>query len=140
MAAPSGSPRRSASRSWIAAWPAGLFTAPRYAARMDLAHLADELVAALRAQLPDDVILEGFEVELGEHVGVDAEALRAALQLRVPGVDVQILNVEGLLRCLDCGAEYPADEAPCPVCGSARSEHAHGQELSVRRAWARPRP
>jgi Zn finger protein HypA/HybF involved in hydrogenase expression len=106
---------------------------------MDLAQIADELVAALRTQVPADVILQGFEVELGEHVDVDPDALRAALLTRVPGVEVEFVRVEGLLRCLDCGAQYPADEAPCPVCGSARAELVHGQELAVRRAWARPR-
>lgn len=123
----------------MAACPAGLFTALRYTDAMDVAHIADELVAGLRAQLPPEVVLEGFEVEVGEHLELDAEALMAALQLLVPGVEVRLVQVEGLLRCLECGAEYPADEAPCPVCGSARAELVHGHELSVRRAWARPR-
>jgi Zn finger protein HypA/HybF involved in hydrogenase expression len=101
--------------------------------------IADELVAALRAQLPDDIVLDGFEVEVGEHVELDRDALVAALRARVPGVEVRVVVVEGLLRCLDCGADYPPDEAPCPVCGSARAALIHGQELSVRRAWARPR-
>lgn len=122
----------------MAAWPAGLFTAPRYTDRMDVAHIADELVAALRSQLPSGVRLDGFEVEVGEHVDIDHDQLRAALEARVPGVEVKIAVVEGLLHCLDCGAQYPADEAPCPVCGSARAELIHGNELSVRRAWARP--
>lgn len=105
---------------------------------MDVAHIADELVAGLRAQLPAEVVLEGFEVEVGEHLEIDVDELLTALKLLVPGVEIRLVRVEGLLRCLECGAEYPADEAPCPVCGSARAELVHGHELSVRKAWARP--
>ncbi len=104
---------------------------------MSVAHIADELVAALRDQLPVGVVLAGFEVELGEHVDILEVDLLEALLARLPGVEVCFVRVEGLLRCLDCGAEYPPDESPCPVCGSVRAEVLHGQELGVRRAWAR---
>ena len=77
---------------------------------MDVAHIADELVAGLRVQLPAEVVLEGFEVEVGEHLEIDVDALLTALKLLVPGVEIRLVRVEGLLRCLECGAEYPADD------------------------------
>ncbi len=105
---------------------------------MSVAQIAEELLAGLRAQWPADQALGGFEVEVGELVDVDASALKAELERACPGVTVEILRVEGLVRCLDCGAHYPAEESPCPVCGSGRGELMHGAELGVRRAWARP--
>lgn len=101
--------------------------------------LAEHLLEGLHAQVPPELELAGFELEVGELVEVDRVALRAALELRAPGVDVVITIVEGLLRCLDCGARYPTDEHPCPVCGSARAEIEHGSELGVKRAWVRQR-
>lgn len=98
--------------------------------------VAQSLVEGLQAQLPAHVRLGGIEVELGEQVDLDAGALRAALQALLPGVEVRITLVPALLRCLDCGAEYPADEFPCPACGSAKAELVHGDELQIRRAWA----
>lgn len=105
---------------------------------MTVDELAAELVAGLNAQWPAHVPLGGFEVEVGELLDLDVRALRGALQRALPGVEVQVVRVEGLLQCQDCGARYPADEAPCPVCGSAHAEPVAGTELSVRRAWARP--
>lgn len=96
--------------------------------------LADALLDGLRAQLPEGFALAGIEVEVGELVDVDRAALRAALVARL-GVEVRIVEVAALYRCLDCGAEYPADEFPCPACGSPRHEVVHGEELGVSRAW-----
>ncbi len=104
---------------------------------MSLAAIAEELLVGLRAQWPADQQLGGFEVEVGELVDVDVAALKAELERACPGVTVQIVRVDGLIRCLDCGAHYPAEESPCPVCGSGRGELVHGVELGVRRAWAR---
>jgi Zn finger protein HypA/HybF involved in hydrogenase expression len=72
---------------------------------------------------------------VGEQVDVDPDALATALRARLPGVEVRMLAVPAVLHCLDCGAEYPADEFPCPVCGSNRAELLHGGELAIRRAW-----
>lgn len=99
--------------------------------------LAAELVAGLRAQWPAHVVLGGFEVEVGELLDLDVAALTQALRRAMPDVEVRIVRTEGLLQCQDCGARYPADESPCPVCGSAHAEPVAGLELSVRRAWAR---
>lgn len=102
-------------------------------------HVADELFAALQAQLPASGFqLAGIEVHLGERVDLTASELRAAMQSRLPGVEVVVNVVAALLKCQDCGAEYPADEHPCPVCGSGRAELIHGQELAIARAWGAP--
>lgn len=62
-------------------------------------------------------------------------ALLAALRARLPGIDVQITVIAALMRCEDCGAEYPPDEHPCPACGSPRGTLIHGEELGIVRAW-----
>lgn len=100
--------------------------------------IAAQLVDGLRAQWPAEVELGGFEVEVGVLLDLDAEELRAALAQLCPGAEVRIKKVEGVLHCLDCGAEYPSDEHPCPACGSNRAELVHGTELGITRAWGCP--
>ncbi|MBM4390492.1 MAG: hydrogenase maturation nickel metallochaperone HypA [Deltaproteobacteria bacterium] len=100
--------------------------------------IAAQLVDGLRAQWPAEVELGGFEVDVGVLLDLDAVELQAALAHLCPGVEVSIKRVEGVLHCLDCGAEYPSEEHPCPACGSNRAELAHGTELGVARAWGRP--
>ena len=99
--------------------------------------VADSLVAGLRAQLPATFPLAGIEVAVGELVEIDHTALTAALAALLPGVEVRLSPVAALYRCLDCGVEYPADEFPCPACGSGRHEVVHGHELGITRAWGR---
>lgn len=98
---------------------------------------AETLVAGLRAQLPASFALAGIEVAVGELVAIDPAALAAALTALLPGVEVRITPVAALYHCLDCGADYPADEYPCPACGSGRHEVVHGHELGITRAWGR---
>lgn len=102
---------------------------------MDLDEVVSPMLDALRAQLPSGFRLAGIEVEVGERLELDLAALRAALEARLPGTEVCIKPIAALLRCLDCGAEYPADEFPCPACGSGRAELIHGTELGIVRAW-----
>lgn len=106
------------------------------AVRMDPAvvEVARQMARALREQAAG-LRVRGVEVELGALVELGPEELRAALEAELPGVDVHIRTVDGILRCLDCGATYPSDEHPCPVCGSNRAELIHGQELGIVRAW-----
>lgn len=102
----------------------------------DVDVVAASLVDGLRAQLPaSGFALAGVEIELGALLGLDGVALAASVRRLLPGVEVQVTIVAGLLRCLDCGAEYPVDEFPCPACGSPRHEFVHGEELQVKRAW-----
>ena len=77
----------------------------------------------------------GFEVHLGALVDLEPEALRAMLSALIPGVEVKVTVIDALYRCKDCGAEYPGDEHPCPVCGSPNAEVVHGAELQIVRAW-----
>ena len=104
---------------------------------MSLTEVAHQLLEGLHAQLPEHGFhLQGIEVHVGKMVDLDPEQLRAMLlALLPPKVEVQITLVDALLRCKDCGAEYPADEHPCPVCGSPHAELAHGGELQIVRAW-----
>jgi Zn finger protein HypA/HybF involved in hydrogenase expression len=98
--------------------------------------LANTLIAGLQAQLPETGFrLDGIEVRLGALVDVQPDSLKEAIQKLLPGVEVRIQLVEALLRCEDCGAEYPADEHPCPVCGSPNARLIHGSELEIARAW-----
>lgn len=98
--------------------------------------VAAHLVAGLRAQVPVTVGLFGIEVEVGASVDLEVPELVAELQRALPGVEVRVRRVDVLFKCADCGAEFPADEHPCPVCGSARVAMVHGDELGVSRAWA----
>ena len=97
------------------------------------------LIRGLHAQLPPGpFVLAGIEVALGALVDLTAEGLRAALEAALPGVEVRVTMIPAVLRCLDCGAEYPADEHPCPVCGSVNATLIHGDELTITRAWGAP--
>jgi Zn finger protein HypA/HybF involved in hydrogenase expression len=98
--------------------------------------VAGALLAGLNAQLPPSGFqLDGIEVRVGALVDLDPEMLRAALCAMLPRVEVKITVVPGLLRCDDCGAEYPHDEHPCPVCGSGKATLIQGNELEIVRAW-----
>lgn len=103
-----------------------------------LSSVVDTLLAALRAQVPPTVVLAGVEVELGALVELSPADLHAALATRLPGVEVRIREIPAVVRCDDCGAEYPADEHPCPACGSPRATLIHGDELGIVRAWGAP--
>ena len=96
--------------------------------------VAESLVQALRLQVPPTFPLVGIDVHLGALVDLVPAALLAALRARLPGIDVQITVIAALMRCEDCGAEYPPDEHPCPACGSPRGTLIHGEELAVVRA------
>jgi Zn finger protein HypA/HybF involved in hydrogenase expression len=103
---------------------------------MSLSEIAVQLLDGLNAQLPESGFrLQGLEVLLGKMVDVDPEHLKAALCAMLPRVEVQITVIDALLKCTDCGAEYPADEHPCPVCGSPHAELCHGADLQIVRAW-----
>jgi Zn finger protein HypA/HybF involved in hydrogenase expression len=98
--------------------------------------VASHLLAHLQSQLPPSGFhLEGIEVRVGALVELDRDTLHAALCAVLPGVEVRLTEVAPLLRCLECGAEYPHDEHPCPACGSARAEVVSGTELEIARAW-----
>jgi Zn finger protein HypA/HybF involved in hydrogenase expression len=98
--------------------------------------VASELLDHLHAQLPSAGFrLDGNEVLVGELVDLEPELLRAALSAMLPGIEVKVTAVAALLKCKDCGAEYPHDEHPCPVCGSPNAELIHGNELEILRAW-----
>ncbi len=103
---------------------------------MEAVNVAGHLLQHLESQLPASGFrLKGIEVRVGVLLELDRELLRAALCAALPGVEVRIAVADALLRCLDCGAAYPHDEHPCPVCGSGRSEVASGEELEITRAW-----
>ncbi len=98
--------------------------------------MAGRLVEGLRAQLGDRArLVRGIEVEVGEVHELDVHELGAQLDALLPGVDVRVRVVRILWKCSDCGAEFPAEEHPCPVCGSVRVAMIHGDELGVTRAW-----
>jgi Zn finger protein HypA/HybF involved in hydrogenase expression len=97
--------------------------------------VADTLATSLRAQVPPSFLVAGIEVHLGALVDLRPDLLHAALAERLPGIEVNITVVPALMRCLDCGAEYPPEEHPCPVCGSTRAVVVHGEELAIVRAW-----
>lgn len=101
------------------------------------AEVAAQLVMGLRAQLgPKVAQVTGIEVEIGEVHDLDPAQVQAALGRLLPAVEVCVRSVAVLWKCSDCGAEFPADEHPCPVCGSVRVAMVKGDELGITRAWA----
>ena len=96
----------------------------------------ESLLEALAAQIPASGFrLDGIEVEVGALLDIDPAEVQQLLANALPGVEVRMVTGAALLRCTDCGAEYPPEEHPCPVCGSPRSTVLHGQELGIARAW-----
>ena len=94
------------------------------------------LLEALAAQLPSEGFrLSGIEVEVGALLDIDIEALAAAMSAALSGVEVRVVRVAALLKCNDCGAEYPSEEHPCPVCGSPHAHLLRGEEFGITRAW-----
>ncbi len=103
---------------------------------MPISDVAGNLLEHLHSQLPATGFrLDGIEVRVGIRVDLEPETLRAALSARLPGIEVEVNSVPGLLKCADCGAEYPHDEHPCPICGSAKATLIQGNELEIVRAW-----
>ena len=104
-------------------------------AEPSLDDLAAELLAGLRAQIPATGFrLEEIEIEVGALLDLDPEALIAAMQPHLPGVIIRVARVDALLQCTRCGAHYPPDEHPCPVCGAPEADWVHGRELQISRA------
>jgi len=75
-------------------------------------------------------------LRIGELSGVEPDSLRFCLEALVAGSDLEPLAFELELRpwkrrCLDCRAEFRVvDFNPsCPVCGSASTEAAGGDEM-----------
>jgi Zn finger protein HypA/HybF involved in hydrogenase expression len=108
---------------------------------MTASAIALQLLEHLHSQLPATGFrLDGIEVQVGVLVDLDPEHLRAALSAMLPGIEVKVTAVAALLKCTDCGAEYPHDEHPCPVCGSPNATLVHGNELEIVRAWGQTVP
>lgn len=100
-----------------------------------LSEIARSLVEGLRAQLPAEGFrLDSIEIAVGTQVDLQPEELRLAVAALLPGVQVEMRVVEALMRCQDCGAEFPPDEYPCPLCGSGHAELVHGLELEIVKA------
>jgi Zn finger protein HypA/HybF involved in hydrogenase expression len=100
-----------------------------------LSEIARTLVDGLIAQLPKGGFrLESIEIAVGMQVDLEPEALRVEVAALLPEVQVEMRRVDALMRCQDCGAEFPPDEYPCPVCGSGHVELVHGLELEVVKA------
>ncbi len=103
--------------------------------------IAAQLIDGLRAQLPKvGFRLDGIEVQVGALLELDVEGLRQSLLRALGGIEVKLLVEPAMLHCEDCGADYPADEHPCPVCGSGRASLRSGEELSITRAWGETVP
>lgn len=102
----------------------------------NIGEIAATLLEHLQTQLPTSGFqLDGIEVRVGELVDLDRDALRAMLCAMLPRVEVRLEVVPALLRCKDCGATYPHEEHPCPICGSGHAELVQGNELEIGRAW-----
>jgi hydrogenase nickel incorporation protein HypA/HybF len=77
-------------------------------------------------------------LEIGELATVLPEALRFCFALAAEGTlaegaTLDILRIEGLARCLQCGAQTPMPRpyGQCP-CGSTNLEFLRGDELRIK--------
>jgi hydrogenase nickel incorporation protein HypA/HybF len=77
-------------------------------------------------------------LEIGMLSGVMSEAIAfcfdvAAQGSALEGAQLEIREIEGRARCIDCGAEFatPSLLTPC-VCGSRRLTRLQGEELKVK--------
>ena len=77
-------------------------------------------------------------LEVGALSGVMAGAIafcfeEVARGSAIEGAVLEIREIEGRVRCLDCGAEFaiPALYTPCP-CGSRQLAHLAGEELTIK--------
>ena len=86
-----------------------------------------------------DVRLRSVSVEVGALAGVELDTFRSALDAvfadayPAGGVAVDIVSIDAVAECLDCGARFAASERfpACPQCGSAACMVTGGRELRV---------
>lgn len=83
--------------------------------------------------------VDRIDLDIGVLSGVELSALDFAWQAGVPntvlaGAERHVHRIPGRARCMDCGAEFDAEELyqPCPRCGQYLSEIMQGKELLVR--------
>lgn len=77
-------------------------------------------------------------LEIGKLSGVMASAVAFCFEAVaqgtvVEGATLEIREIEGRARCMDCGAEFAVETliTPC-ICGSRRLTHVAGTELTVK--------
>lgn len=82
--------------------------------------------------------LVSLRLEAGQLAGVDAQALRFALDSLAPGTllegaDIQIEEPLGQAWCLTCAQTVPIAQRgdDCPLCGGFQLQPTGGQELRV---------
>lgn len=78
-------------------------------------------------------------LEIGRFAGVEIEALRFGFDVvakgsLADGATLEIVEVPGEARCLDCGAAVEVDDrlAPCPLCGGERLVPTGGDGMRIR--------
>lgn len=81
----------------------------------------------------------GIELEVGECCGVMCEALEmgfvsARKETVAEHAELRIVRVPGVLQCMQCGRERPAEylAEPCPECGSASRRIVSGREFRLK--------
>lgn len=104
---------------------------------MSLALNIVELVLA-KAQAAGGQRITSVELEAGKLSGVMVEALvfcfdAAARNTPAEGARLEVREIEGCGRCLDCGHFFASDSllVQCPQCGGYAVETVQGRELKV---------
>lgn len=103
--------------------------------------LCDAMLKLARDTMRDEQ-LEGINkitVEVGSLSGVVPRFLADCWEAVIDGTELSetelvIEEVQGMARCLDCGAELPVDlDSPrCPECGGDKLMPVSGRDLTVK--------
>ncbi len=95
-------------------------------------------IVAIASEAANGRRVRRVTLEIGKLSGVVPEAVAFSFDVAAQGTALQdaaldIREIEGRARCLDCGAEFPAATLfDACVCGSYRIERLAGGELNVK--------
>jgi len=102
--------------------------------------IAQEVLKIIEASAAGqgDGRIRKLRLKIGEFSGVEAEALRFALEVcstgtRAEGMDVEIEKVPATAGCRDCSEtwEFSLAHRVCPACGSSTIDLVAGHDLAV---------
>ncbi len=102
--------------------------------------IAQEVLKIIEASAAEqgDGRIRKLRLKIGEFSGVEAEALRFALEVcsagtRAEGMSVEIEKTPALAGCRDCSEtwDFSLAHRACPACGSSTIDLVAGHDLAV---------
>lgn len=96
-------------------------------------------LAKKEAKKQNALQINEIEIDVGKFSGVDIPSLTFVLESIIQHTimhkcRIQINQIEGKSRCLDCGCEFDAPEifSICPDCQSYKTQLLSGRELKLK--------